>query len=113
MYPRKVSYKCYSCAHEGDLCTHCVRCSNGSEYVSKGVKREYGFGNSMEIKNVIFNGLATIVLWADGTKTVVKVQNDEKFDPEKGLAMAIAKKALGNNGSYYNQIKKWANTKEV
>lgn len=45
-------------------------------------------------------------MWADGTKTVVKAKN-EPFDPEKGLAMAIAKKALGNNGSYFNKIKKW------
>lgn len=60
-----------------------------------------------EIKNVIFNDPATIVIWADGTKTVVKTQNDEIFDPEKGLAMAIAKKALGNEGNYFNEIKKW------
>ena len=59
------------------------------------------------IKNVIFNNPATIVLWTDGTKTVVKCQNDEVFDPEKGLAMAIAKKAFGNKGNYCNEIKKW------
>ena len=38
------------------------------------------------IKKVIFNDPATIILWLDGTKTVVKVI-DEKFDPEKGLAV--------------------------
>ena len=59
------------------------------------------------IKDVIFNNPATIVLWADGTKTVVKCQNDDSFDPEVGLAMAIAKKALGNKGNYCNTIKKW------
>lgn len=59
------------------------------------------------IKNVIFNDPATIVIWADGTKTVVKAQNDEAFDPEKGLAMAITKKVLGNQGNYYETIKKW------
>lgn len=58
------------------------------------------------IKNVIFNDPATIVFWSDNTKTVVKTQNGEEFDPEKGLAMAISKKALGNEGSYYNDIKK-------
>ena len=31
----------------------------------------------------------------------------DEFDPEKGLAMAIAKKALGNNYNYYNKFKKW------
>ena len=58
------------------------------------------------IKNVIFNDPATIVFWSDNTKTVVKAQN-EPFDPEKGLAMAICKKALGNKYNYYNEIKKW------
>lgn len=61
---------------------------------------------SRTIKNVIFNDPATIVFWTDGTKTVVKAKNEE-FDPEKGLAMAIAKKFLGNKGSYYNEFKKW------
>ena len=58
------------------------------------------------IKKVIFNDPATIVFWSDGTKTVVKC-HDEVFDPEKGLAMAISKKALGNQGNYFNVFKKW------
>lgn len=59
-----------------------------------------------EIKSVIYSGPATIVFWEDGTKTVVKCKN-EKFDPEKGLAMAFSKKMLGNKGNYYNIFKKW------
>ena len=59
-----------------------------------------------KIKDVRFNGPATIVFWSDDTKTVVKAQ-DEEFDPEKGLAMAIAKKALGNKHDYYNVIAKY------
>ena len=65
----------------------------------------------LAIKKVIFNAPATIVFWDDGTKTVVKCEN-EKYDPEKGLAMAVAKKALGNQGNYYNQFKKWLPEKE-
>lgn len=60
-----------------------------------------------EIKDVIFNDPATIVFWTDGTKTVVKCQDGDVFDPEKGLTMAIAKKVYGNKGSYCNAIKKW------
>lgn len=60
------------------------------------------------IKKVLFNYPATIVLWEDGSKTIVRSSNCEhSFDPEKGLAMAIAKKAFGNKGSYYNIFKKW------
>ena len=61
--------------------------------------------SEVRIKDVIFNGPATIVFWSDGTKTVVKAI-DEPFDAEKGLAMAIAKKFFGNKGNYYNNIKK-------
>lgn len=59
------------------------------------------------IKKVIFNEPATIVFWEDGTKTVVKCREGDEFDPEKGLAMAVTKKALGNKYDYYNQIKHW------
>lgn len=64
-----------------------------------------------KIKKVIFNEPATIVLWSDGTKTVVKAEN-EAFDKEKGLAMAISKKALGNKGNYFEEFKKWVNYDE-
>ena len=46
---------------------------------------------SNPIKQVIFNGPATIVYWKDGCKTVVKCQEDAVNDPEKGLAMAVAR----------------------
>lgn len=59
------------------------------------------------IKKVIFNNPYTIVLWADGTKTIVKAQDGDNFDSEKGLAMAISKKAFGNNGNYYDKLKEW------
>lgn len=65
------------------------------------------------IKNVIFNDPATIVFWSDGTKTIVKAQDGDTFDPEKGLAMAISKKALGNKGNYCEIFKKWLPEKEV
>lgn len=59
------------------------------------------------IKKVIFNEPATIVFWADGTKTVVKCGEDDVWDPEKGLAMAVTKKFFGNEGFYYDIFKKW------
>lgn len=59
-----------------------------------------------DIKDVIFNDPATIVFWTDGSKTVVKCQKGETFDPEKGLAMAISKKMLGNDYGYYETFAK-------
>ena len=63
--------------------------------------------NMPGIEKVIFNDPATIVIWDDGTKTIVKTQGDDIFDPEKGLAMAVSKKALGNKGNYFEEFKKW------
>ena len=65
---------------------------------------------NMKIKNVIFRNPATIVMWEDGTKTIVKCGEGDSYDPEKGLAMAVTKKALGTNKSqsnYCNILKKW------
>ena len=63
------------------------------------------------IKKVIFNNPATIVYWTDRSKTVVKA-NDEPFDPEKGLAMAISKRALGNKSNFNNEFRKWIEENE-
>lgn len=76
-----------------------VDINNGYFYIDSGL--------CTTIEKVIFNPPATIVYWTDGTKTIVKTQNDELFDPEKGLAMAVMKKSFGNKGSYYNEVKKW------
>ena len=62
---------------------------------------------NLEIKKVLYKNPATIVFWNDGSKTVVKCQKKETYDPEKGLAMAILKKMNDNTGSYYKLFKKW------
>lgn len=60
-----------------------------------------------KIEKVIFNNPATVVCWSDNTKTVVKCQNGDTFTKDVGLAMCIAKKALGNKGCFNDIIKKW------
>ena len=60
-----------------------------------------------EIKNVYFNDPVTIVLWDDGTKTMVRCQDGDFYSAETGLAVCIAKKALGNKGNFNNVFKKW------
>lgn len=77
-----------------------------------GVNSAYGKDNLKNtflgmITKVIFNNPATIVFWRDGTKTVVKCNPGDVFDPEKGLAMACTKKLFGNNGFYYDIFRKW------
>lgn len=71
--------------------------------------------NKPEIKDVKFSGPCTIVFWSDGDKTIVRCGEDDKFDKEKGLAIAVAKKFLGTNKSKsnFNDIfKKWIQEEE-
>ena len=49
-----------------------------------------------KVKKIIFNDPCTIVIWNDNTKTIVKCQKGDKFDEEKGLAIAMCKKLYGN-----------------
>ena len=84
---------------------YCEGCDEYNKYVHKPQEKNTKYTEfdpeSLKIKRVIFNDPATIVFWENGDKTVAKCRN-EKFDPEKGLAIAIAKKVIG-----YAEIKKW------
>lgn len=84
-------------------------------YTTKGSKiiinkfRNLNVDIKNNIKNVIYNNHATIVLWNDGTKTVVKCQTEtgDTYNPELGLAMCIIKKLSGNKGNYNDVFNKW------
>lgn len=62
------------------------------------------------IKNVIFNPPATIVLWTDGTKTVVKAAEGDEYSKWAGLALCMAKKQLGED--FHKVFKKWCKEEE-
>lgn len=74
--------------------------------VRRYLNRTYGVP-SVEIKDVVFNDPATIVIWNDGSKTVVKCQPGDVYSKETGLALCIAKKFLGNKSNFNNVFKKW------
>ena len=57
-----------------------------------------------DIKEVIFREPATIVNWCDGTKTIVRC-NNEVFDEEKGLSMAIARKYMESRAEFERVMK--------
>lgn len=46
-----------------------------------------------EVEKIIFSKGHTIVIWDDKTKTIVNC-SEEKFDAEKGLAMAFMRKIM-------------------
>lgn len=57
-----------------------------------------------QIKEVKFNGPATIVFFDDNTKVVIKCTDTDIFDPEKAVMICVLRKALGMSSS---QFKKW------
>lgn len=62
-----------------------------------------------KIKKIIYNlknptRPTTIVIWEDGTKTIVKCCKGEDFTKEGGLAQAYLKKILGSRGNIQRLI---------
>jgi len=90
---------------------------NGVYSVTDGYLDVDGCLDLMSFKNkelkperIIFqNNHATIVYWNDGTKTVVKTTNDDKFDPEVGFAMALVKRIYGNR----SEVLRWIENAEI
>ena len=64
-----------------------------------------------EIKKVIFNDPATIVLWDDGTKTVVKCSLGDTYSEWSGLAFCICKKLMGDE--FHKTFKYWCKEDEI
>lgn len=91
---------------------NCVVRDASMFFTSRRTKDPTIYCDPFEIRDVIFNDPATIVIWADGTKTVVKCQEDDVYSEEVGLALCFAKKALGNKSNFNNVFKKWVPEKE-
>lgn len=70
----------------------------------KNIREWYGllYDRYNKIKRIICDGPATIIFWDDGTKTVVKAQ--EEFDYEKGILYAALKK-LATKKEYDNILR--------
>ena len=61
----------------------------------------------IQVERVIFNEPATIVFWADGTKTVVKTSPNDKFDKEKAILWAyMIKNSPGSKTQVQKEVAK-------
>lgn len=84
--------------------------------ISSKIQEYRYFRRVTKINSIMKNGDYTTVLWADGTKTIVKKAADEKDDPETALAYAILKKLKNNNASevrrYFEDAEKKTFVKE-
>ena len=63
--------------------------------------------HNLKIKKIIFNPPATVVLWEDDTKTVVKCAEDDEFNPETGVAMCYMKKIYGSRHAFSKMVEKY------
>lgn len=60
-------------------------------------------------KKIIYNDAATIVYWTDGTKTVVKCNENDEYSEYAGFIAAVAKKMYGGA----NAINRLIDSKKV
>lgn len=91
-----------------------VPCKHSRQSTERAKKNDivrFGMCN-VSIRKVIFNDSATIVLWSDGSKTVVKCGPEDTYDMEKGLAMAIVKKMAGNDNRFHKVFKQYPKKKK-
>ena len=63
------------------------------------------------IKKVIFNDPATVVIWDDGTKTVVKCSEGDTYSEWSGLAFCICKKLMGDE--FHKVFKHWCDRDDI
>lgn len=66
-------------------------------------------------ERVIFNNPATILIWKNGDKTIVKTMKEDKYDPMVGFLMAYFKYKSGLNSNererYFKEIMEGYNGK--
>ena len=65
--------------------------------INTGINFNFSPPAPIKVKKVIYNNPATIVYFTDGSKTVVKACEDDRFDEQIGLLMCIAKRFLGDD----------------
>lgn len=98
----------------------CKNKDNGFDSIIYQMKKERKFAErgtdemkNVDVKKIIFSGPKTIVLWSDGTKTIVSMSKDEiNFDPEAAFCAAYTKKMFGTNGKIKRIIKEKSNIEQ-
>lgn len=103
----------YKCAGKTGVIVNITHYANDHPYCVKMDDDKYvriwcsvkGYVTETSVKRVIFNDPATVIFWDDGTKTVAKVVKGDKYDPEKGFAIAYAKKFGGK--TFREEMEKW------
>lgn len=81
-------------------------------YAKRGLNAQYG--TACVPKKVIYDEVAgvTVVLWMDGTKTIVRAAEGEEHDAYLGYCIALAKKMHGTNSALKRDLEKVLVVKE-
>lgn len=81
-------------------------------YAKRGLNAQYG--TAYVPKKVIYDEAAgvTVVLWMDGTKTIVRAAEGEGHDAYLGYCIALAKKMHGTNSALKRDLEKVLVVKE-
>ena len=66
-----------------------------------------------KIRKIIFNPPATVILWNDGTKTVVKCEDRDVYDPYFGFMAAYMKHEFGTNSAIKKFMKNNSNYNDL
>ena len=62
--------------------------------------------SAMEIEKVIHNGPATVILWADKSKTTARAEGEDTPNHSAGIGIAMAKKMVGN-AEFRKVLEEW------
>ena len=71
-----------------------------------------GVSHVTNVKSIIRNGPATIVLWEDGTKTIVKKSADSPDDQYSAFCAALARKVYGSNHKIHKMVERKTKVQE-
>jgi hypothetical protein len=75
-----------------------------SNAISNNKERNENMNYLDTIKKCMFNGRSTIMMFKDGRKFVVKQIDSDRWDPEIGIAMAIAKSLFGTRSKFTKYV---------
>ena len=57
------------------------------------------------VTDVIYHNPATVVYWSDNSRTIVKCQPGDTYNPMTGFLLALCKKVCGNTGNYNDLLR--------
>lgn len=86
----------------------------GEMDAKRSLNAQYGIASAYTPKKVIYDEAAgvTVVLWTDGTKTIVRAAEGEEHDAYLGYCVALAKKMHGTNSALKRDLEKVLVVKE-